>query len=405
MITSITQINRPILRFTPQNRTVPGDVNFGLDVAGDNLASTLDVLVNNTGNEQLSINTVNSSTTLPPFTITSENCSNKILDTVTTTPTASCSIKIAFSPVVPGNYSGSLLVSYTSVSTGISYTVTLHITGEGVPQTPVLTTSTASAQFPDTSYNKQSGDIFLTIRNKGGNPLTLSLMQITGVDSADFSISSNNCNTTTPLLIGKTCQLSVKFTPVSDGKKTALLSFQSNGGSIDIPLSGVATIPKISVNTSITLNGQIGKTRSKFLLITNTGTENLTITNATISGPDSSLFTQENNCPDTVNIPQGAQSLGPNGACRFLIKFTPKVVGIKNAILTLTSTDPNNASTDIALIGSGGDDTDGVPSNIEASSPNSGDGNNDGIADAIQNDVATFIASNSQINTFILIKA
>jgi len=399
MITSISQINRPIIRFTPQNKNFPSGVDFNQNIAGDGLASTINVLVTNTGNEQLIIDAVNNANIQLPFTIVSNNCLTKTLDPISTAPSSSCNISLSFSPSTIGIANSSLLINYTSINTSVSYSATLNITGEGTPTAAVLNASITNIQFPNTSFNKQSNAILASIKNNGGSPLSLNSIQITGIDVADFSISNSACSIATPLLTGDSCQIDVKFTPSSDGEKAAILSIRSNGGDIDIPLAGVATIPKISVDTSITLDAQIGVTRSKFLVVNSIGTEDLTITSATITGSNSNLFIQENNCPDTANVPQGAQSLTPNASCRFLIKFTPTVIGIKDAVLTLATTDPNNPLISVTLIGSGDNDIDGVASNIEAAAPNNGDGNNDGIPDDTQSNVASIPTINKKYIT------
>lgn len=502
MITTIRSENiRPILRFAPRN------VDFGLDVA-DGIAKTLNVVVTNTGNEVLNIDPINSANLSAEFTISNDGCSNAALDPISITPTSSCSISYSFNPVTTGNFTATLPITYSGALPNTpSYSVTTHMSGEGVPQSPVLDISNASIQFTDTLINTASGEATITIRNKGGNPLSISSTVITGSDSGDFVISTNNC--ITPLLIDSTCVLGVSFNPIVAGVKNAVLSILSNGGNIDIPINGMATIPAISVNTTMEIIAQTGYSTSKWLIVTNTGTADLTINTAVISGTDSIEFTQENNCPDTINQTiEPLSILSPGRTCKFLITFTPTTSGTKTASLTLTSNDPVNPSIDIALTGLSGypsisapnsfdvgtsqingysstkelivtntgdtglvitnifglastsfsqtndcidanikiapnsncsifitfsttlsgsqsivmalesndpanpsinvtlngfgdNDSDGVLSSIEASSPNSGDGNNDNIADDVQNNVATLISLNSNYITFV----
>lgn len=398
MISSITNnINRPILRF------IPNKVDFPLTLANAASGQIISVLVKNTGNETLKMPQLGNGSLVAPFSINTdtENCSNTTLEPVSINSNASCSIDFQFLPTAVELYTDSMAITYTNDITATSYSVTLRLSGEGAPSFPVLDVSKTAIQFENTSINTSSSDTSITVKNKGGDPLVLSPIQISGANSNDFSITANSCDTNVPLQIGETCLVSVNFNPVVDGIKTAALLIRSNGGDIDIPLNGTATVAKISVDASLEIIAQIGITSSKFLIVTNTGSEALTIINAVISGPDSSFFIQENNCPDTINIEQTATDLNPDGTCRFLIKFTPTAAGIKNAVLTLESNDPKTPTVDIALTGSGGDDTDGVPSIIEASSPNSGDGNNDEIPDATQNNVATLLSLNSQYITFI----
>ena len=153
--------------------------------------------------------------------------------------------------------------------------------------------------------------------------------------------------------MGATCEVTVRFSPGSTaGSKTATLSLVSDAGNIDVPLSGVATLPAISVPSSLNVTAQTGYSSSSFLTITNTGTGNLVINNATISGADSTYFSQTNNCPDTINISQTAATIGPGVSCKFLIKFSPTITnGTNTATLTLESNDPVNPTIDITLNG------------------------------------------------------
>lgn len=500
MIPTITQINRPILRFTPRS------VDFDLDVAGDGIEKTLVVDVRNTGNETLTMGSISSADLSAPFTIISPGtCSGAML-----VQGASCSITYSFNPTVPGVFTGTHAIAYTAVPDATAYSVTVDISGEGVPQAPVLNVSDTALQFADTLINTTSDVMTLTIRNKGGDALQFtSPFTINGIDLGDFAITSGTCNTATPLLFGETCEISMSFNPVADGAKTAILSIVSNGGNIDVSLNGTATVPKISVDSALEIIAQVGGSTSKWLSVTNTGTADLVLNTALISGTDAAYFIQENDCPDTINVvdlPLG--SLAPGKSCNFLIKYTPVNTGTYTAILTLTSTDPVTPSIEVILTGLSGDpaisvpatfdvgtsqvsgysttkefkvsnngntgliissitglvatdfsqtnncvgtgikvapggscsifitfstatlgnqtavmtlesndpdipsvnvslsgfgdkDSDGVVSTVEASSPNTGDGNYDDIADEVQNSVASLVALNSSYITFV----
>ncbi|MFK5984684.1 MAG: choice-of-anchor D domain-containing protein [Pseudomonadota bacterium] len=502
MITSITAgIIRPVLRFTPEN------ANFGLDVINDGSNPQTTITVKNTGNEALKISSVDIANLLPPFTLISEDCSSKItLDPIATNPSSTCTIIIVYTPTTIGTHAGKITVAYTNVSASKSYSTTLSITGEGVPQPSVLNVSPPAIVFGDTSRNSTSIESTVTIQNKGGSLLNFNSISTTGINSSDFIITNNTC--IVPLTISQTCTINITFNPTVAGTRTAALSIQSDGGNTDITLSGLSTIPIISVDTPFTITAQVGDSATKFLPVTNTGTETLNINNIVISGSGATLFSQTNNCPGTNNSPIADSPLTPGGTCNILIKFSPVTNGALNAILTIESTDPdtpsinvalagvlgqatisvnttfdvgtsqvngttstkelkvtNNGSTpllitnilglnntgfsqtntcsdsknrtaanatcsifitfnadsfgqkivsmtiesndpttpsiNVTLTGFGDTDLDGVPGDIEAASPNSGDGNNDAIPDNTQDNVATLLAANSKYITFI----
>ena len=354
MITTISSlVSRPILRFTPEN------VDFGLDVANDGSAKIINVIVKNTGNEVLNIDPINSAGLSAPFSITSENCSNTTLVPVS----SSCSINYSFLPTTQGSYTGTLPITYSgALPSTTSYSVTANISGKGVPQSPVLNVSVTSIQFGDTSLNATSSEEILIIRNMGGDPLLLNSFAINGTDSNDYSITANTCIS---LLMDDTCTVNLSFSPIVAGVKTAILSVQSNGGNIDIPLNGLATIPEISVPSTLEIKAQTGFSTSQWILVTNSGTETLVINTAVISGPDAALFTQENNCPDTINVAQDIGNLDPNGICNFLIKYTPTTDATATATLTLTSNDPLNPSVNIILTGLTGNPDISAPSSFD----------------------------------------
>jgi len=397
MIESITSINRPILRTSPNN------ADFSLVVNGN--VKSLTITLSNTGNENLNIETIDTSSLAPQFSKVNDNCTATPLEPVSITPASACTITLEFSPDTLASFNSSILINYKSTVTSTTYSTTLPLSGDGVPQNPVLNVSSSNIIFANTIVNN-STTVNFTITNRGGDPLTITnAITIDGKDAGVFSLSNNGCTSTPTLLIAQSCTLDITFSPTVQGAKNATLLIQSNAGDSIISLQGTAIIPEISVNPIFSIVAEIGNSRKKFLIVTNSGSSTLVINNATISGQDAALFTQENNCPDTNNSPVDSASLEPGGSCRFLIQFTQTTGGDKTAILTIESNDPVNPSATISLNGTGEKDTDGIPDAVEATAPNNGDANNDGIPDETQNDVASLLAPDSGYITFISDKA
>ena len=396
IISTTTQITRPILRFNP-NKAI-----FSLDVAGDGIDKSLNVIVTNTGNEALTISSINGPSLNPPFSIVTDCSNGTTLNPVALDPDSSCAVNYMFSPTVEGDFSDILSINYASMPSGIPYSVSVNTSGEGVPQTPVLFASETPVQFEDTLVNTTSKSIAISVRNKGGNPLVFTALDnIIGNNNSDFSVTSTTCSLVTALQLGETCEININFQPIISGDKTAELALQSNGGNATIPLLATATIPTISVDSTFNiLNTVVGQTKGKILTIENTGTATLILNTAVISGLDASFFTQENTCPNTKNI-DTEEVLNPGRTCRFLIRFTPTDEKNRIATLTIESSDPVTPSVNITLNGTGAiDDTDGIPSSVESAAPNAGDGNNDNIPDKIQDNVASLVAASSDYITF-----
>jgi len=84
---------------------------------------------------------------------------------------------------------------------------------------------------------------------------------------------------------------------------------------------------------------------SKTLMISNTGTETLTIDTINIAGPDASEFSI-GAVDDCTN-----QSLLPAETCTVDVVLTPKSPGLKNATLAISSNDPDTSIVNVPLEG------------------------------------------------------
>ena len=356
MITSAAHITRPVLRASPAS----GDL--GLDIESDGLGKTLSVTLKNTGNEALTVSPLNNADLLSPFSIQSENCSNTVIDPISTSPTSSCAINFKFEPLALGLFTDDIPISYSSNVDSEAFTLTYDVSGEGVPGIPVLSTSTANITFPETVINSQTNEI-ITVQNKGGGSLIISSIELAGTNADQFSRDITGCIAGTSLGIGQTCEISLNFAPITTGNKSASLTLITNSGTLDIPLNGTGTKPMISIQsidgtplTEYDLGvAQVDQTVFDFIFPTNTGTGNLIINKISLSGTDASLFVEINNCPDTNNSGSATQPLGQNGQCIIRLDFTPTSAGDKTAILSIESNDPDSPVTNINLFGTTGD--------------------------------------------------
>jgi Ca2+-binding RTX toxin-like protein len=107
------------------------------------------------------------------------------------------------------------------------------------------------------------------------------------------------------------------------------------------PATPIATVTP----TSLSFGSQTVDTTStaQSVTITNTGTANLTVDGATLSGTDAAMFGRSNGCTG---------ALAPTTSCTVDVTFTPSSAGEKAATLTITHNAAGSQST-VALSGSG----------------------------------------------------
>lgn len=107
----------------------------------------------------------------------------------------------------------------------------------------------------------------------------------------------------------------------------------------------VESAPDIAVSPAsvdfgpVTVSGSFVRT----VTIANRVDANLIIASVTITGADASEFSQSNNC----------LTLGGYSACPVEVMFTPSSIGQKNAVLTISSNDPDSPTMTVILSGTG----------------------------------------------------
>ena len=205
------------------------------------------------------------------------------------------------------------------------------------------------------------------IQNLGGLPLNVTNITITGANASDFIFSG----TTTGSVPAASATIGTKtftiiFDPSASGLRTARVNIFSNDSDenpywFDIQGYGVVPIPDIRINggptggVSIVTNGSMiptinnntlysnqvvgGAGEVKGFVIRNDCPQNapLLLTDAspyiTIGGNNPSDFT-------LVSFPTG-NSINPGFTKNFTIKFAPTATGIRNAIVSVASNDPD----------------------------------------------------------------
>ncbi len=190
--------------------------------------------------------------------------------------------------------------------------------------------STKSLVFGNQIQFTTSAAQTVTLTNVGTAALVMSTIGISG----DFS-QTNNCPFGGTLRAGRSCSISVRFTPTATGVRTGTLTITDVDPSSPqvVLLTGTGVQP-VAVLSPTSLNfGTIARRTSKTLVITlsNPGTAPLTITGITILGANQ--FTQTNNCGNAVGI---------NGSCNINVTFSSNQTGTFNGTLNLSDNAPGS---------------------------------------------------------------
>ena len=160
-----------------------------------------------------------------PFTQTN-NCGSQVA------AGGSCAFSVKFKPTTSGTLTGA--VSIADNASGSPQKITLTGTGTDIQLTPT------NLNFGNQPVRTKSAPKRVTLSNKGSVAVSITSISLTGTDSGDFS-ETNTCGN--KVAAGQECFITVTFTPVAKGKRTAEVSINDNGGGSPqtVALSGTGT--------------------------------------------------------------------------------------------------------------------------------------------------------------------
>jgi len=158
---------------------------------------------------------------------------------------------------------------------------------------------------------------------------TVGLVQGTRLAAQDFPIVFTNTTT------GCTTTATVTIAPLA----------ANNPCVIPPPPTATLTVPASGCANGGSVVAAGAATGTATITITNTGGQTLNIgANPVISGA---------NAPDFTIAPVGSRTVAPNGTASYTITFDPSATGPRNATVTFTTNDPNNANVAVCLSGTG----------------------------------------------------
>jgi hypothetical protein len=235
---------------------------------------------------------------------------------------------------------------------------------------PIATVSPTTINFGSVPQGTTSANQTVTLTNTGGANLQLTTPpEFKGGDLNDFSIGPNSCGPAAPMPPQTSCTVVVRFNPAANvtGNRSTTLLFRDNSGTGSpqfVLLNGVATTAPtvtsggstVSFNPTILSFGSqpIGVVSgAQFVIVTNTGTNYLNITDVTKSGGNAGDFSN----PSTNCI----TSLAPGAQCQLSMTFTPTTPGNRATTVIITDNAPSSGSTQVILVSGIGTGTPATP--------------------------------------------
>jgi hypothetical protein len=261
-----------------------------------------------------------------------------------------CTVTPSFTPTVSGAVSGTLTIG----STGTGSPTVVSLSGTAYDGGYLQVTPTTGFNFGNVAVGAASSFQALTIKNTGDQAITSFYLYNL---PAGFN-TLNNCPST--LNAGASCEIGIQFAPYQAGLVTGNFYVYNNftGYSTIIPVSGTGVVNgdagSLALSaTAVNFNSEaIGVgANAQAVTVTNTGTVPVTVNPFTIAltSPTGSAtdFADSNYLSNCGNLPYSMQ---PGQSCYFYVYFTPSVVGIETATLSI----PTSAgAATVAMSGTG----------------------------------------------------
>ncbi len=214
---------------TPGVTLNPASVDFG-NQGVSSASAAQKVVLTNTGQATLNISSVALSGTNAGDFAQTNNCGSTLV------ASASCTINITFTPGTTGARNANVIVTNNALNSP----QTLGLKGVGV--SPAVTLNPGSVTFGNQNVQTSSGAQKVTLTNSGTATLNINSIALSGTNASDFT-QTNNCGPT--LVANASCTMSIVFTPIATGTRTASLILTDNAPNSPqtVALSGIGNSP------------------------------------------------------------------------------------------------------------------------------------------------------------------
>ena len=333
--------------------TIPTSINFGTQTV--NVVSAPQwIQIYNTGNGPLTITGLTLiSTNAPDFSIVVATNDTSLANPIQ--PGASASIGVTFKPGATLPRTATLVIDTTATngqqrvalrgvganaapSLGLDPTSVLF--GDGiVGTTGTVSITTVGTNGVDSVVVYRQG-LSVIITNNGTAPLVISSIGLSGGDTNDFVVFTNNCLGAS-LAPSNTCTVQIGFAPTAHGVRSSNLQVLSNAGNgtNTVPVAGTGLIQSYSVTpVNLVFGSQPQGVASapQFVLVQNTGEAPLDLSGSSVSGTNATDFAGSlSSCLHPV---VGGGCLLYTGESDLIaVAFTPHALGVRSANLDLTT--------------------------------------------------------------------
>ena len=220
----------------PVAQLSPATLNFPSTTVGTT-ASSQPFAISNTGTAALIVSSVTSSNA--EFSLVS------VCGTIAAG--ASCNVSVGFTPSATGARSGTITVGHNAA--GGTSTVAVSGTGTAAAVAGIQVTP-SSLDFGAIAAGSFSGGLPITVASVGSAPLVVTALSDTG---ATFPVIGGSCVVGTPVAVGASCSILVRFVPAAIGTQSNVLTISHNSGTtaVSVNLSGTGVASASAVKTMV----------------------------------------------------------------------------------------------------------------------------------------------------------
>jgi len=247
----------------------------------------------------------------------------------------SAALQATFAPAAAGAATGSVTIASDAQTTSSS----VALSGTGVNATYTMLLNPTSVTFGNLNVGSSATQT-VQLSNTGNASFT-----VTQVSAAGVGVSVSGLPVPTTIAPSQSVPLTVTFAPPGAGSYAGSLSVVSNATNspATVSLSGKGVQPAISAIPSVVAftNVSVGVTNTQTVNLTNLGTANLTVSQASLVGAGFSY--------SGLSLPL---TILPGGSSTFTVGFKPSSASSFLASLSLISNAPTSPLT-VSLSGTG----------------------------------------------------
>lgn len=323
----------------PEISINPTGLSYGIVSVGT--SRLLELTVNNQGSSLLTVTSI---------TITGQEASNFSISSgnapFSVSSGGSRVVGVQFTPATPGAKNATIVINSNDDDEG---TINVSLSGEGTDVgQPEITVSPTLLDFEIVDVGS-SRSLLVTITNAGDAALNVDDIRFTGPDARMFSFSGTREFSLGP---GAGRFISVRFTPTSTGLKTATLAIINNDSDenpVNVQLRGGEgqTVGPDIVASPIPLAFgpvQVGQTSRQTLVLSNAGTQSLSVSSIELSGLNAAAF--------SIISGQAPLTIASGGSADVVVEYTA-ASGSAQATMTVKSNDPDEGTVTVPVSGSG----------------------------------------------------